>query len=108
MKNSNNLNNEKPYYSFSDYAKNKFKMKVGKISINTDFGCAHKLKDGGCRFCNLESYKPPYIKEDDIKNQWLNGVKNYMNADYKIFVILFYIINRIYERRIIMPSIYKA
>lgn len=85
MKKSNNLNNEKPYYSFSDYAKNKFKMKVGKISINTDFGCAHKLNDGGCRFCNLESYKPPYIKEDDIKNQWLNGVKNYKERYKKYY-----------------------
>mgnify|MGYP002523444358 FL=1 len=84
MKNSNNHNNEKPYYSFSDYAKNKFKIKVGKISINTNFGCAHKLNYGGCRFCNLESYKPPYIKEDDIKNQWLNGVKNYKER-YKKF-----------------------
>ena len=82
MKNSNN---EKPYYSFSDYAKNKFKMKAGKISINTNFGCAHKLNDGGCRFCNLESYKPPYIKEDDIKNQWLNGVKNYKERYKKYY-----------------------
>lgn len=85
MKNSNNLNNEKPYYSFSDYAKNKFKIKVGKISINTDFGCAHKLNDGGCRFCNLESYKPPYIKEDEIENQWLNGIKNYKNRYKKYY-----------------------
>ena len=85
MKNSNNSNNEKPYYSFSDYVKNKFKIKVGKISINTDFGCAHKLNDGGCRFCNLESYKPPYIKEDDIKNQWLNGVKNYKERYKKYY-----------------------
>ncbi|TKZ35056.1 TIGR01212 family radical SAM protein [Brachyspira catarrhinii] len=85
MKKSNNPNNEKPYYSFSDYTKNKFKMKVGKISINTNFGCAHKLNDGGCRFCNLESYKPPYIKEDDIKNQWLNGVKNYKERYKKYY-----------------------
>lgn len=85
MNNSNNFNNEKPYYSFSDYVKNKFKIKVGKISINTDFGCAHKLNDGGCRFCNLESYKPPYIKEDDIKNQWLNGVKNYKERYKKYY-----------------------
>ena len=85
MKNSNNSNNEKPYHSFSDYVKNKFKIKVGKISINTDFGCAHKLNDGGCRFCNLESYKPPYIKEDDIKNQWLNGVENYKERYKKYY-----------------------
>lgn len=78
MKNSNNnLNNEKSYYSFSDYVKNKFKIKVGKISIDTNFGCAHKLNNGGCRFCNLESYKPPYIKERYIESQWLNGINNY-------------------------------
>lgn len=85
MSSMKNLNNEKPYYSFSDYAKNKFKVKVGKISINTNFGCVHKSNDGGCRFCNLESYKPPYIKEEDIENQWLNGIKNYKNRYKKYY-----------------------
>lgn len=82
-----NFNNEKFYYSFSDYAKNKFKAKVGKISIDTDFGCAHKLNEGGCRFCNIESYKPQYVKdfEEDINNQWLNGIKNYKNRYQKYY-----------------------
>ena len=43
------------YYSFSDYVKKKFGFKVGKISIDTDFGCAHKANNGGCKFCNLNS-----------------------------------------------------
>ena len=31
------MENKKAYYSFSDYVKNKFGVKVGKISIDTDF-----------------------------------------------------------------------
>lgn len=82
-----NFDNEKFYYSFSDYAKNKFNAKVGKISIDTNFGCAHKLNEGGCRFCNIKSYKPQYIKnfEEDINNQWLNGVKNYKKRYQKYY-----------------------
>lgn len=77
--------NDKNYYSFSDYVKNKFGLKVGKISIDTDFGCAHKANDGGCRFCNLNSYKPPYVREEDINNQWINGVKNYRGRYQKFY-----------------------
>ncbi|MEI0560983.1 TIGR01212 family radical SAM protein [Brachyspira pilosicoli] len=73
------------YYSFSDYVKKKFGFKVGKISIDTDFGCAHKANNGGCKFCNLNSYKPPYVEEDDIKNQWINGVNNYKNRYKKYY-----------------------
>ena len=80
----NNLNN-KTYYSFSDYVKNKFGVKVGKISIDTDFGCAHKANNGGCRFCNLNSYKPPYIAEENINSQWINGVNNYKRRYQKFY-----------------------
>ena len=79
------LKQNKIYYSFSDYVKHKFNTKVGKISIDTDFGCAHKASNGGCRFCNLESYKPSYIIEDNINNQWINGVKNYVNRYQKFY-----------------------
>ena len=75
----------KNYYSFSDYVKKKFGCKVGKISIDTNFGCKHKANDGGCKFCNLESYKPPYIIEEDIDKQWINGVKNYRNRYAKYY-----------------------
>lgn len=85
MQNKDNKQNNKNYYSFSDYVKDKFKLKVGKISIDTDFGCAHKANEGGCRFCNLNSYKPPYIKEEDINNQWINGVKNYRGRYQKFY-----------------------
>ena len=77
------MENKKAYYSFSDYVKNKFGVKVGKISIDTDFGCAHKANNGGCRFCNLNSYKPPYVIEENIDSQWINGVKNYRNRYQK-------------------------
>ena len=79
------MENKKAYYSFSDYVKNKFGVKVGKISIDTDFGCAHKANNGGCRFCNLNSYKPPYVIEENIESQWSNGVKNYRNRYQKFY-----------------------
>ena len=79
------MENKKTYYSFSDYVKNKFGVKVGKISIDTDFGCAHKANNGGCRFCNLNSYKPPYMIEENIDSQWINGVKNYRNRYQKFY-----------------------
>ncbi|WP_297277877.1 TIGR01212 family radical SAM protein [uncultured Brachyspira sp.] len=79
------MENKKTYYSFSDYVKNKFGVKVGKISIDTDFGCAHKANNGGCRFCNLNSYKPPYVIEENIDSQWINGVKNYRNRYQKFY-----------------------
>ncbi|WP_295156885.1 TIGR01212 family radical SAM protein [uncultured Brachyspira sp.] len=85
MQNKNNIKNDKNYYSFSDYVKNKFQAKVGKISIDTNFGCAHKINEGGCRFCNLNSYKPPYIAKEDINNQWINGVKNYRGRYQKFY-----------------------
>ena len=83
MKDNNLIN--KTYYSFSDYVKNKFGVKVGKISIDTDFGCAHKANNGGCRFCNLNSYKPPYIAEENINSQWINGVNNYKRRYQKFY-----------------------
>ena len=79
------MQDNKTYYSFSDYVKNKFGVKVGKISIDTDFGCAHKANNGGCRFCNLNSYKPPYVAEENINNQWINGVKNYKGRYQKFY-----------------------
>ncbi|KLI17412.1 TIGR01212 family radical SAM protein [Brachyspira hyodysenteriae] len=85
MQNKDNKQNNKNYYSFSDYVKNKFGVKVGKISIDTDFGCAHKVNEGGCRFCNLNSYKPPYVTEEDINNQWINGLKNYKGRYQKFY-----------------------
>ena len=79
------MKNKKTYYSFSNYVKNKFGVKVGKISIDTDFGCAHKANNGGCRFCNLNSYKPPYVIEENIESQWSNGLKNYRNRYQKFY-----------------------
>lgn len=67
-------NNSKPYYSFYDYVKGKYGLSVGKISIDSNFGCEHKSNNGGCIFCNLKSYKPNYTIEGDSIEQWKNGL----------------------------------
>lgn len=57
------------YFSLSEYLKKKFNEKVGKISIDTNFGCAHSNFGGGCIFCNMESYRPQNTNYKDISNQ---------------------------------------
>ncbi len=57
------------YFSLSEYLKRKFDEKIGKISIDTNFGCAHNSDSGGCIFCNMESYRPPNTTYKDIENQ---------------------------------------
>lgn len=47
------------FYSFNDYLKNKFNTRVHKLSLNAGFGCPNK--DGakgseGCIFCNEEGF----------------------------------------------------
>lgn len=75
----------KRYFSFSHYVKSRFGEKVGKISIDTNFGCSYKVMSGGCKFCNLESYKAPYIVDDDVSLQWENGKNNYKNRYSKYY-----------------------
>lgn len=65
--------------------KERFKSKVGKISIDTSFGCEHKALNGGCIFCNLSSYRAPYIVNEDIRAQWQKGKDNYKNRYEKYY-----------------------
>ena len=68
---------EKRYFSFSDYIKTRFPYKVCKVSIDTNFGCAHKEHGGGCAFCSLLSYRPSYIDHTkEVEEQWLKGCDN--------------------------------
>ena len=80
----------KPYFSFSNYVKEKFGVKVGKISIDTNFGCKHKENNKGCTFCNLSSYRGSYIdSSSEATTQWLQGVENYKNSRYQKYYAYF-------------------
>ncbi len=61
--------NNTPYFSLSQYLKKKFDTKVGKISVDTNFGCEHYNNSGGCIFCNMESYRPSNTNYKDIQMQ---------------------------------------
>lgn len=65
---------ENPYFSFSQYVKEKYKARVGKISIDTNFGCEHNRKNGGCIFCNLDGYRPNNTNENGAESQWQKGL----------------------------------
>ena len=55
-----------PFIKYSDYLKEKFKKKVMKISIDVGQSCPHRKsrKNGGCFYCNPESFTPPEAKKE--------------------------------------------
>ncbi len=61
--------NDRMYFSLSEYLRKKFAQKVGKISVDTNFGCDHSSNSGGCIFCNMDSYRPNNTNYKDIENQ---------------------------------------
>lgn len=80
------LNTENPYFSFSSYVKRKYGVKVGKISIDTNFGCIHKEHNlGGCIFCNLNMYRPKYVLQDEILKYWEEGLTGYKSRYEKFY-----------------------
>jgi radical SAM protein (TIGR01212 family) len=50
-----------PIYSFGDYLKQRFAMKVHKVTVNADFSCPNRDGSkgrGGCIYCNNVSFNP--------------------------------------------------
>jgi hypothetical protein len=50
-----------PIYSFGDYLKQHFAMKVHKVTVNADFSCPNRdgtKGHGGCIYCNNVSFNP--------------------------------------------------
>lgn len=50
---------KRAYYSFSEYARERFKARVYRISVNAGFSCPNRdgtLGDEGCFFCNEKGF----------------------------------------------------
>ncbi|MCF7821411.1 MAG: TIGR01212 family radical SAM protein [Mariprofundaceae bacterium] len=62
-----------PIYSFGDYLKQRFAVKVHKVTVNADFTCPNidgTRGRGGCIYCNNVSFNPnTQRKEPDIDAQ---------------------------------------
>jgi radical SAM protein (TIGR01212 family) len=70
---------DKRYYEFADFLKLHFPFRVQKISVNAGFTCPNRdgsKAQGGCTYCNNQTFSPEYThKPDSITAQLAGGVK---------------------------------
>ena len=88
MKFSNNFeysDDNKRYYTFNYYLKEKYHSKVFKVSLNADFTCPNrdgKVGVGGCSFCNtLGSGEYAGAITDNLIDQF-NSIKEKMHVKW--------------------------
>ena len=77
---------DKRYNQFSAHLKNKFGVKVYKITLDAGFSCPNrdgKISTGGCIFCDDSgSFSQAHSKFLQIEEQVETGVENLMNCQY--------------------------
>lgn len=71
-----NTCDNKRYYTFNYYLRNKFNNKVIKIPIDTSFGCPNKEK---CIYCSQYSKSNIINSSDDLLKQFKNNVTTLEN-----------------------------
>ena len=71
-----NTCDNKRYYTFNYYLRNKFNNKVIKIPIDTSFGCPNKEK---CIYCSQYSKSNIINSNDNLLNQFRNNVATLEN-----------------------------
>lgn len=85
-----NWQTTKRYNDYTSYMKSLFKTRVQKISINAGFTCPNRdgtINEGGCTYCNNNTFSPFYCKpEKTIKEQLNEGIsffaKKYQTQKY--------------------------
>jgi hypothetical protein len=86
--------NQRLYYKYSDYLKDKYKEKVYKVPVNVNTTCPNRdgnIGYGGCIFCGEEGAGFELLdKENSIKNQ-ISKNKKFISKRYKAekFIIYF-------------------
>lgn len=77
---------EHPLYNdFSTFLKNRFPYKVQKISLNAGFTCPNRdgtKGQGGCTYCNNQTFNPEYCKTEKSIHQQLDEGKLFFVRKY--------------------------
>lgn len=73
------------YNEFSTFLKNYFPYKVQKISLNAGFTCPNRdgtKGQGGCTYCNNQTFNPEYCKTEKTIRQQLEEGKQFFMRKY--------------------------
>ena len=79
-------NSNHPYYTeFSTFLKRHFPFKVQKISLNAGFTCPNRdgsKGQGGCTYCNNQTFNPDYCRTEKSITQQLQEGKQFFERKY--------------------------
>jgi len=84
---------EKLYYSLSDYYRDRFGVRVQKITVALPFTCPNidgSKGRGGCTYCYAGSIPPNLSPERDLKKQIEEGIKRYKRRFKKVLFTVYY------------------
>lgn len=73
------------YSDYAHYLAELFPFKVQKISINAGFTCPNRdgsIGEGGCTYCNNQTFNPEYCKTDRSITQQLEEGKLFFSRKY--------------------------
>ncbi|MDP8204111.1 MAG: TIGR01212 family radical SAM protein [Candidatus Tenebribacter mawsonii] len=68
-------------FTYSAYLLNKFGKKVFRIGLSTGKPCPHRIENGGCIFCNPNTFTGEYQSQNfSIKEQYTNAIPRVKKA----------------------------
>ncbi len=79
------MQKKKRYKEFSDFLQLYFQGKVQKISVNAGFTCPNRdgsKGNGGCTYCNNQTFSPEYCHEPESVTQQLSGGIEFFSRKY--------------------------
>jgi radical SAM protein (TIGR01212 family) len=78
-------------YTYSDYLLHKFGRKVFRVGLSTGIICPHRIKNGGCIFCNPDSFTGEYQSSNlDISNQLKIAIPRIKNSCGNVALLAYF------------------
>ncbi len=87
------LNSTDRYLNYNQVMKAEFSERVQKISINAGFTCPNRdgsKGEGGCTYCNNQTFSPEYCKPTKTITQQINEGIEFFNHKYEAQIYLAY------------------
>ena len=74
-----------PYNDYGTWLRSRFPFKVQKISVDAGFTCPNRdghISNGGCTFCNNDTFNPSYCDKDRSVKEQLDTGKLFFARKY--------------------------
>lgn len=77
--------NDKPYRDYSDFLRERFGIKMQKLSVNVGRSCPNRdgtIGRGGCTYCNNQAFTPAYCLAGDGVGEQLAKGREFFGRKY--------------------------